>query len=56
MRLRGVGSGYGTWKDGRRHQKERQEMERLARDAVKEGGSSDKNLKAFVQDVGEGCF
>jgi anthocyanidin 3-O-glucoside 5-O-glucosyltransferase len=28
----------------------------LARDAVKEGGSSDKNLKAFVQDVGEGCF
>ncbi|KAJ6941354.1 hypothetical protein NC651_007213 [Populus alba x Populus x berolinensis] len=28
----------------------------LARDAVREGGSSDKNLKAFVQEVGEGCF
>ncbi|KAG6785293.1 hypothetical protein POTOM_011023 [Populus tomentosa] len=28
----------------------------LARDAVREGGSSDKNLKAFVQEVGEGSF
>jgi anthocyanidin 3-O-glucoside 5-O-glucosyltransferase len=28
----------------------------LAMDAVKDGGSSDKNLKAFVDEVGKGCF
>ncbi|CAK7348107.1 unnamed protein product [Dovyalis caffra] len=28
----------------------------LAKDAVKEGGSSDKNLKAFVDEVGKGCL
>ncbi|KAJ6390131.1 hypothetical protein OIU77_024363 [Salix suchowensis] len=33
----------GKWKD-------------LARDAVREGGSSDKNLRAFVREVDGGCF
>lgn len=33
----------GKWKD-------------LARDAVREGGSSDKNLRAFVREVDDGCF
>lgn len=32
-----------------------QKWKELAREAVKEGGSSEMNLKAFVQEVGKGC-
>lgn len=32
-----------------------QKWKELAREAVKEGGSSEVNLKAFVQQVGKGC-
>ncbi|KAL6191311.1 hypothetical protein ACLB2K_037702 [Fragaria x ananassa] len=28
----------------------------LAREAVSEGGSSDKNMKVFLDQIGDGCF
>ncbi|MCD7472182.1 hypothetical protein HAX54_013190 [Datura stramonium] len=40
---------------GEEMRKNAQKWKELAREAVKEGGSSEMNLKAFVQEVGKGC-
>lgn len=40
---------------GEEMKKNAQKWKELAREAVKEGGSSDMNLKAFVQEVGKVC-
>eukprot|EP00258_Populus_trichocarpa_P011879 XP_002321086.3 crocetin glucosyltransferase, chloroplastic [Populus trichocarpa] len=43
-------------KTGEDFRKNAKKWKDLALDAVKDGGSSDKNLKAFVDEVGKGCF
>ncbi|KAL9384844.1 hypothetical protein Peur_021854 [Populus x canadensis] len=43
-------------KTGEDFRKNAKSWKDLAMDAVKDGGSSDKNLKAFVDEVGKGCF
>ncbi|CAN4090846.1 unnamed protein product [Withania somnifera] len=40
---------------GEEMRKNAQKWKELAREAVKEGGSSEMNMKAFVQQVGKGC-
>lgn len=40
---------------GEEMRKNAQKWKKLAREAVKEGGSSEINLKAFVQQIGQGC-
>ncbi|KAF8016225.1 hypothetical protein BT93_H1667 [Corymbia citriodora subsp. variegata] len=44
--------------DGERREEMRRnaaKWKELAREAAREGGSSDRNLKAFIQEVGRGC-